>query len=86
MSSINSQNRRWFVQSHGVRRLRFGVLLAVQEGDYGLALSQSVRLHVLGHEALVSQKETSLAAWNASRSSGYDCIGRWYRCARYDHW
>lgn len=85
MSSINSENRRWIVQSHGVRRLRLRVLLAVQEGDHGPALLEPVGLHVLGNEAVVAKKEAAVAARNARRSASHDCSSRRHRRAGNDY-
>lgn len=68
-----------------MRRMRLRVLLAVQEGDYGSALLESIRLHVLGNQAMVAQEETALAARHTRWCAGHDCPSRWHCCARHDH-
>lgn len=73
------------MQSHGVRRLRFRVLLAVQEGDNRPSLFESFRLHVLGHEAVVTKEETVVAARYSRRRACHDCFSRWNCCSRHDY-
>lgn len=73
------------MQSHGVRCLRLRVLLAVQEGNYGSALLESIGLHVLGHEALVAQEETSLATRHIGRRASHDRSSRWHCCSSHDY-
>lgn len=79
------QDGRRFLQPHGLCHLRIRVLLAVHEGDQRSALPEPVRLHLLGQEAMVAQKEAPVAAGNAGGGPARDCPGRRHRRARHDH-
>jgi hypothetical protein len=85
LPSINSENRRWLVQSYGVRRLRLRILLAVQEGNHRFALLESFGLHILGHQALVAEEEAALAARYARGSASHDSFSRRNRRASHDN-
>lgn len=73
------------MQPYGVRRVRLGVLLVVQEGDNRLALLESVWLHVLGHEAMVAEKEAFMAARDTRWSACDDCARGRDCCASDDY-
>lgn len=85
LPSINCEDRRRVVQPHGVCCVWLGVLLAVQEGDHGPALSESIGMHLLGHEAVVAQEEAAVAVGDARRCAGDDCARRRHRRARHDY-
>lgn len=60
------------MQSHGVLRMRCGILLALHEGGFRFTLFKPQRLHVLGQEAVVAQEEAAVAAGHAGgRAAGH---------------
>lgn len=73
------------MQSHGVRRLWIRILLAVQERNHRSTLSESIGLHILGHQALVEKEEVALAAWHTGRCASHDRFSRRNCCARHDY-
>lgn len=85
LSSADSQDRWWLVQSHGVCRVWLRVLLAVQEGNHWPSLLESFGLHILGHKTVVAEEETAMAVGNACWCTSHDCTCCRNCCASDDH-
>lgn len=73
------------MQSHGVRCVRLGVLLAVHEGDQRSTLLESVGMHILGQEAVVEEKEITVAVGHAGWCSCWYRSSRWDCCSCHDY-
>ena len=64
LQRVDREDGRRLLQPHDVRGVRGGVLLALHEGDFGPALPQSVRVHILGEEAMVRRQVMKLVLSN----------------------
>lgn len=75
LPGADRQDGRRFVQPHGLRHLRVGVLLALHERDQRPALPEPLRVHFLGQEAMVPEEEAAVAAGNAGGGTTGDSPG-----------